>query len=364
MQRNQSSWELNVTSSARLEFGDWMTQDAAIGLWTSDLLRAACAFTRPSQYGSAVLAMVGLGPGRRSVHFDWIGSSLAVVGSKVSDIHLGSSLLQRKELSADLLAIVYSWIVIDPYETFQDASLPHAASQHDAISGTPRSGFSIPFEKYALGASNNSSPRSIGQKQEKNHSFKALESWAANKFSMAASKFDVGSGGTKTLISCFHASSPEDPATIAISLVSPHKNWPFDADDRTIEDWKIKTCNRIKSVTSKNAAARIKGSIVIYFPSLVDSFHKKIWKPSAPEMKRCYEDVCGGSSDVSFVCMSPWEVLEVSEYLHSNVPESQISRDIVTEIWTQCLPVLSPMRGVQESIFDQSDETKFVSYGI
>jgi hypothetical protein len=340
-----------------------MSQDAAIGLWTSDLLRAACAFTRPSQYGSAVLAMVGLGPGRRSLHFDWIGSSLAVVGSKVPDVHLGFSLPKRTELPADLLAIVYSWIVIDPYETFHDASLTNAASPHDAMSGAPRSVVSIPFAQYALGACTNSGPRILGQKQEKNHAFKALESWATNKFSMAASKFDVGTEGTKTLISCFHASSPDDPATIAISLVSPHKNWPFDADDRTIEDWKIKTCHRIKSVASKNAAASIKGSVVIYFPCLVDSFHKKIWKPSAPEMKRCYEDLCGGSSDVSFVCMSPWEVLEVTEYLHSNVPESQVTRDIVTDVWTQCLPVLSPLRGVQESIYDQSDEAKFMSYG-
>jgi hypothetical protein len=320
LQITGSSWELKVTYSARCEFGDWMTQDAAIGLFYSDLKRAFFAFSRPSQYRSAMLAMFGLGPGKRCVYFDWIGTDLAALGS---NMHLGLSCPRRHELSAEILAIVCSWMVLDPYDALQDVLPQHV------------------------------------QKQEKNHAFKALQSWAANKFAVAASKLDVEAGGTKTLISCFHASSPEDPATIAITLISPHKNWPFPADDRTIEDWKTKTCNRMKSIASKNASAQIKGSVVIYFPFLVDS----VWKPSAPEMKMFYEELCGGASNVSFVCMSPWEVLEISEYLHLSVPESKMTREIVTELWAKCLPTLSPIRGVQESIYDQRDEARFFSYG-
>jgi hypothetical protein len=363
LQLNESSWELNVTYSARREFGDWMTQDAAIGLWNSDLQRAIFAFSRPSQYGSAMLAMFGLGPGKRCVYFDWIGTSLAALGSNLPDMHLGLSLPRRHELSAEILAIVCSWMVLDPYDAFQDVLPQHAAFKNNLLSATNGNMNLMPFALHAPGYVDNSSPKRPVQKQEKNDTFKALQSWAANKFAVAASKLDVGTGGTKTLISCFHASSPEDPATIAITLISPHKNWPFHADDRTIEDWKTKTCNRMKLIASKNASAQIKGSVVIYFPFLVDSVRGKIWKPSAPEMKRCYEELCGGASDVSFVCMSPWEVLEISEYLRSSVPESKMTREIVTEIWAQCLPTLSPIRGVQESIYDQRDETKFFSYG-
>jgi hypothetical protein len=80
-----------VTLKARNEHGDWITRDAAIGIWTSDLQRALHAFTRPSQYGAAVLAIFGLGTGKRSVHFDWIGTSLAALSSNLPEIHSASS---------------------------------------------------------------------------------------------------------------------------------------------------------------------------------------------------------------------------------------------------------------------------------
>lgn len=347
-----------MTLKARNEHGDWITRDAAIGIWTSDLQRALHAFTRPSQYGAAVLAIFGLGTGKRSVHFDWIGTSLAALSSNLPEIHSASSFPNRHELSADLLAIVYSWMVQDPYDVFQDATLQSTTSPRGEQYGTPRSGNSTPLFP---GIESNSAIKSYGQRNEKNYAFKALQSWAANKFSAAASKVVVGTGGMKTLVSCFHASSPQDPASIAITLISPHQEWPL-ADDHTIKDWMKNACIRVKSIASKNTAARIKGSVILYMPSLVGTARNKLWKPSAPEFKKCYEDFCG-PSNVSFVCMSPWEVLEVSEYLRSSVLESSITREDVTEIWAHCLPALNPVRGVQESIYDQRDEAKFFSYG-
>jgi hypothetical protein len=146
-------------------------------------------------------------------------------------------------------------------------------------------------------------------------------------------------------------------------LISPHKNWPFHVDDRAIEDWMVKTCNCVKWIVKKNAFAGVEGSVITYFPTLVDACGSKVWKPSAPELKTFYEDFCGCPSDVSFICMSPWEVLEVSEFLRVNVPESPMNREIVTDIWVNCLPTFSLIRGVQESIFDQRDTAKVLSYG-
>lgn len=336
MQHNESSWELNVTLNAQCELGDWMTTDAAIALWNSDLRRAAYAFSRSSNYGSAVLAMFGLGLGKRSVHFDWMGTSLAVVGPNLTDLSSCPSLPQRHELSADLLAVVFSWMVQDPYD-FQDSSLQHHGSSLDA-----------------------GVRQSLCQKSD---AFKTLQTWAANKFSAMSSRFELGPGGTKTLVSCFQAFSFNNPATIAIVLISPHKNWPHSADNHTINDWMTKTCVRVKTIVSKQIAANIKGTVIIYFPSLVESNKKKVWKPSAPEMKRCYDEFCGGSSDVPFICMSPWEVLEIYEFARTNVSESLVPRDVVTEIWAHCLSALNPIRGMQESIHDQHDEAKFFSYG-
>lgn len=363
MQRNESSWELNVTLNARREHGDWMTQDAAIGIWNADVQRAMFAFNRPSQYGAATLAVFGLGSGKRSIHFDWIGSTLAALGSNLPDIQYVSCLPHRRELTADLMAVVYSWMVQDPYDTFQDGSLQINMSPRGEVSGTPRTGNSIFASAHAVRMTSNTGMRSSVQHNEKHDAFKALQKWASNKFAAATSKFVNGTERTNTLVSCFHASSPEDPATVAITLISPHKGWPFSADLRSIQDWMTKTCIRVKLIASKNAAARIKGSVILYMPSLLDSGGIPEWKPSAPELKQCYETFCGGSTDVSFVCMSPWEVLEVSEYLRSNVPESSITREIVTEVWARCLPTLNAIRGVQESIYDQRDEIKFFSYG-
>jgi hypothetical protein len=363
MQRNSSSWELNVTLNARHEHGDWMTQDAAIGIWASDLQRALCAFHRPIEYGASVLALFGLGPGKRSVHFDWIASSMAVLGSNLPEVQSIPCLPHRHEISADLLAVVYSWMVQDPYDTFQDGSVLTNASPFSEMSATPLSGGSGFPSSLVAGSAINSDIRSHVQHYEKHHIFTALQKWASNKFALTASKFVDSATGMRTLVSCFHASSPEDLATVAVTLISPHKGWPCDADHRTLQDWMSKTCARVKSISARNAAARIKGSVILYMPSLVDSVSGKQWKPSAPELKRFYEDYCGGSSDVSFVCMSPWEVLEVSEYLRSNVLESSMTRDIVTEVWAHCLPALNAVRGVQESIHDQRNEAKFFSYG-
>ena len=366
MQRNESSWELTVTLNVRQQHGDWMSPDAAIQLWFLDMQRAKLAFTRPSEYGSVLLSMFGLGSGRRSVHFDWVGTTLAVVGSNLPDESPGPVLPERNALSANFVAVVYSWIVQDPYDVFQDSFQPDALTPHDEMAGPPRGGSGRSSGLFLAGASGNPSPLSLNQKFEKNDVFKALQGWAANKFAAAASRFDVGSSGTKTLVSCFHASSPADPATIAVTLISPHKKWPFEANDNDIAEWKAKTCNRIKSVVAKNITARTKGSIIMYFPFLVfdHSYRKKIWKPSAQEMKEKFEASIGGPSDVSFVCLSPWEVLEVSEYLHSNVPYTRMTRETLTDIWVHCLPSLNPIRGVQESIYDcQRDNTKFQSYG-
>ncbi len=350
--------------NARREHGDWMSQDAAIRLWFLDLQRAKRAFSRPSEYGSAMLAMFGLGSGRRCVHFDWVGTTLAVVGSTLPNEHPGPALPERSQLSASFVAIFYSWNVQDPYDPFQDALVQGAVTPRNESSGTPSSEKGRALTLNLAGASGNPSPLCANQKHEKNDVFKALQSWAANKFAAESSKFDVGSGGTKTLVSCFHASSPEDfAATIAVTLISPHKKWPFEANDREIEEWKAKTCNLVDCIVRNRSLT--KGTVIMYFPFLVfdRSYGKKVWQPSAQEMKNRYESIVG-PSNVSFICMSPWEVLEVSEYLYSNVPHTRMTREILTDTWVHCLHVLNPIRGVQESIYDyQRDETKFLSYG-